>query len=109
MGDPLLTSDATLTCPHGGQATIAPATTAAMAGGTVCTTGDLVTIAGCAFTIGPSPSPCLTVQWLTSSATTTVQGLAALTTGSLGLCLNAAQAPQGPVVVSPAQTAAAAT
>ena len=58
MGEPLLTVSATVTCPHGGQGTIAPSQSAVVAGSTVCTEADQVTIAGCPFTIGPNPSPC---------------------------------------------------
>lgn len=109
MTGPLLTSDATLTCPHGGQGTITPTQSAVSAGGTVCTSNDQVTIAGCPFMTGPNPSPCLTVQWQTASTKTTAGGAAPLTASSVGLCLNPAQAPQGPLVISPAQTKAVAT
>jgi hypothetical protein len=109
VGDPFLTTAATVTCPHGGQATIAPSQSAAVAGAAICTESDQVTIAGCPFTIGPNPSPCVTVQWQSSSQSTKLSGLAALTAGSVGLCLSAASAPQGPVVLAPAQFQAAAT
>jgi hypothetical protein len=109
MGDPLLTVDATVTCPHGGQGTISPSQSAVVAGGTVCTEDDDVTIEGCPFTIGPNPSPCMSVEWQTASTSATAGGAAILTTGSVGLCLNAAEAPQGPVDLAPAQTAAVAT
>lgn len=109
MGAPLLTVDATVTCPHGGQGTIVPAQAAVMAGSTVCTQADEVVIAGCPFMIGPSPSPCVSVQWQTASSTTTTAGMAALTISSQGLCLNPAGAPQGPVILIPAQAAAVAT
>ncbi len=109
MGEPLLTVNATVTCPHGGQATIAPAQDAVVAGATVCTEADQVTIAGCPFTIGPNPSPCISVQWQSASATSTAGGAAVLTAGSVGLCLNAAAAPQGPVILVPAQATAVAT
>jgi len=109
MGEPLLTVNATVTCPHGGQGTIAPAQSAVVAGATVCTENDQVTIAGCPFTIGPNPSPCVSVQWQSASTTSMAGGAAMLTTGSVGLCLNSEAAPQGPVVLVPAQAAAVAT
>ena len=109
MGDPVLTVSATVTCPHGGQGTITPAQAAVVAGDTVCTEADQVTIAGCSFTVGPNPSPCVLVQWQSASTTTTASGLAILTAASEGLCLNPAGAPQGPVVLTPAQAAAVAT
>lgn len=109
MADPLLTVGATVTCPHGGQGMIAPSQTNALAGGIVCTQSDQVVIAGCPFFIGPSPSPCVTVQWQSASTTTKAGGAAVLTISSIGLCMSAAQAPQGPVVLAPAQTVAGAT
>ncbi|MET9019917.1 hypothetical protein ABZV93_08045 [Actinopolymorpha sp. NPDC004070] len=105
MGDAVLTSSATITCPHGGQGTIAPSQTAASAGAAICTQDDQVTIAGCAFTVGPNPSPCVSVEWETSASTAAAGGTALLTIGSVGVCQNAAKAPQGPVVLSPAQVA----
>jgi hypothetical protein len=109
MGDPVLTVSALVWCPHGGQGTIRPAQAAVVAGATVCTEGDQVTIAGCPFTVGGSPSPCVSVLWLTAAVTCTAGGLAVLTTASQGLCINPAGLPQGPVVLSPAQGAAVAT
>lgn len=109
MGEPVLTVSSTVTCPHGGQGTITPSQAAVVAGGTVCTEADLVTITGCPFTIGPNPSPCVLVQWQSASTTTTASGVAILTADSQGLCLNPAGVPQGPVVLVPAQAAAVAT
>jgi len=109
MGDPVLTVSATVTCPHGGQGTITPAQAAVVAGDTACTEADLVTIERCPFTVGPNPSPCVTVQWQSASTTTAASGVAILTAGSQGLCLNPAGVPQGPVVLIPAQAAAVAT
>ena len=109
MSDPMLTVNATITCPHGGQGTITPSQSAVVAGNTVCTQADHVTIAGCPFTIGPNPSPCVSVQWQSASTSSTAGGVALLTGGSQGLCLNPAGAPQGSVVLVPAQTAAVAT
>jgi hypothetical protein len=109
MTAPLLTVDATVMCPHGGQGTIVPTQTAVVAGGVAATQADQVQIAGCPFTIGTNPSPCLTVQWQTASVATTANGTPLLTTNSVGLCLNPAGAPQGPVILVPAQVAAVAT
>jgi hypothetical protein len=109
MGAPLLTVNATVMCPHGGQGTIIPSQTAVVAGGTVCTQADEVIIAGCPFMVGPSPSPCMSVQWQSASASSTAGALAVLIASSEGLCLNPAGAPQGPVILVPAQVAGVAT
>jgi hypothetical protein len=109
MADPMLTASAAVLCPHGGQGTIAPSQTAVLAGSAVCTEADQVTIAGCPFMIGPNPSPCVSVQWQTAATASTAGGAAILTAGSQGLCLNPAAAPQGPVILLPAQVVAVAT
>jgi hypothetical protein len=109
MGAPMLTADASVMCPHGGQGTIMPSQAAVTAGAAVCTSADQVTIAGCPFAIGPSPSPCVLVQWQTASVTCTAGGVAVLTTESQGLCVNPAGAPQGPVILIAAQASAVAT
>lgn len=109
MADPLLTVDAIVTCPHGGQGTITPSQSAVVAGDTVCTESDDVKIEGCPFTIGTDPSPCVSVEWQSTSVSSTAGGGALLTTGSQGICLSDAAAPQGPVILIPAQAAAVAT
>lgn len=106
MSAPLLTTGALVICPHGGQGTIVPSQTATMAGTTVCTQSDMVQIAGCPFTIGPNPSPCLTVKWLTASTVCTADGKPLLTTNSVGLCMSPANTPQGSVALVPGQTVA---
>ena len=50
-----------------------------------------------------SPLPCLTIQWVTGATQTKVHGIPVLLQTSVGLCLNAFQAPQGPAVVVQAQ------
>jgi hypothetical protein len=75
-------------------------------GGFIATASDTFTIAGCPFQIPatpPIPSPCLTVQWLVPDVMVTVDHQPSLSQSSTGLCLNAAQIPQGPVVISAAQ------
>jgi hypothetical protein len=55
-------------------------------------------IAGCAFSPG-APSPCTSIRWVTGAAQTAVHGVPVLLQNSIGLCLNALQAPQGIAVV----------
>jgi hypothetical protein len=98
MAGPSLTAASTLLCPHGGQVTIIPAGSRALAGGApIVTAADTFLIAGCVFTLpGPVPSPCVTVQWVMSGLRVQA-GAPALDAGSAGLCLAATGAPQGPV------------
>lgn len=101
MAGPSLTAAATLMCPHGGQVVIIPSSPRAMAGGApIATTADTFVIAGCPFTLpGPTPSPCIQVQWIVPDLRVKAGGSQALDAGSVGLCMAATGAPQGPVSV----------
>lgn len=110
MGDPVLTTSATITCPHGGQGSIAsPSQSEAKATSEICTKDDEVKVAGCSFMIGNTPSPCMSVEWQTASTACTAGGADILTISSVGLCMTSANVPQGPVTLSPAQTSVTAT
>jgi hypothetical protein len=106
MAGPSLTTASTLTCPHGGQVTIVPASPRAVAGGApLATTADTFIIAGCAFTLpGPVPSPCVQVQWIVPGLRVKAGGGRALDAGSVGLCIGATGAPQGPVIIQATQS-----
>lgn len=88
---PTLTTSSVLSCPHGGVVTGVLAklpTFTPNSGAADLSTADLFAIAGCSF-----PTPCVRVRWISSPALT-------LDIRSIGLCVNAAGAPQGPVVVA---------
>lgn len=100
-----LTPAATMLCPHGGTVTGIPSGSRVLAGTPVLTTVDTFLVAGCPFTLpGPASSPCVTVRWVVPDRRTTVGGAPTLSTDSVGLCLSAAQAPQGTVIVAATQT-----
>jgi len=64
----LLHQGATVLCMHGGQAQ--PMTTnfrVKVGGQQVVTQSDLYSISGCPFTVGTSPSPCVTSQWVNAA------------------------------------------
>ena len=83
---PLLTTTSTVICPHAGQAILTTSDTQAFVDGApVLLITDLHPIAGCTFAPG---------------------GVPALLQTSVGLCLNAFQAPQGPAIVVQTQTKA---
>ena len=105
MAGPSLTAASTLLCPHGGQVTIIPASPRAIAGGApIATTADTFLVAGCIFTLpGPVASPCVQVQWIVPGLRLKAGGAQALDAGSVGLCLAATGAPQGPVSVMATQ------
>ena len=65
---------------------------------------DQFMISGCPFMMGNVPSPCMTVKWLVADMRDTVNKAATLSSGSTGLCMSAAQVPQGPVNIVNTQT-----
>ncbi|HUB51275.1 MAG TPA: hypothetical protein VL986_03960 [Terracidiphilus sp.] len=100
----LLTAAATMMCPHGGMVTATPSQTNAQAGGSpILQATDTFIIAGCSFAPGGVYTPCVSVQWSMPAQHAQV-GSPPLTDSSVGLCLAATQAPQGAVIIQPAQT-----
>jgi len=101
----LLDAGATITCPHAGTALVTPrATRVSLGGQPPLLVDDVVTISGCSFNVSGSPSPCLQVQWQMPATRVTVESSAVLLDTSVGLCVNAASAPQGTAQVSGFQT-----
>ena len=88
---PTLTTASVLRCPHGGTVTGVLAkvpTYMTNSGAADLSTTDPFLVAGCNF-----PTPCVRVRWVSSPALV-------LDIRSVGLCLNAAGIPQGPVLVA---------
>lgn len=106
MAGKTLTTASRLQCPHGGTVQILSSHPAAAAcGHPIATVGDTFLIVGCPFLLPPAiPSPCLTVKWLVSDRVGTVRGSATLSEGSAGMCMSAAQLPQGAVIVQQTQS-----
>jgi hypothetical protein len=101
----LVTTATVATCPHGGTAVFTAGQTEVQAAGApVVVASDTVTVAGCPFVVGTAPSPCLSVEWLVPAMRVTAGGAAVVHDASVGLCLNAASAPQGTLVISSNQT-----
>jgi hypothetical protein len=101
----LLTTASVLMCPHGGTVQIVSSNTRVTAGGDpLARSTDTFIIAGCPFTIPPAePSPCVQVQWVQTAEESQTMGDFNLTEASVGLCIAATQAPQGPVTISATQ------
>ena len=110
MASPLLTTASSLQCPHGGTVSIVSSNSKVSAGASLALANDTFTIAGCPFQIpvGPGmvPHPCIKVQWTKTNLKATVNNQPTLSQDSVGLCLAADQAPQGPVSVVQAQAKA---
>lgn len=102
-----ITINSTLQCPHGGKVQIITTNTRAMADSAfIATISDTFIISGCPFQIPaavPIPSPCITVQWIVTDTRVKVNGNPSISQSSVGICLSAAQIPQGPVMIANTQ------
>jgi hypothetical protein len=105
MGAHILQLGCTIACPHQGQATVVPGNQKVKVDGKFALlVNDTATIAGCIFNVSGVASPCLKIQWSMPATKVKVSGTPVLLETSIGLCLNAAQAPQGPASISGVQT-----
>jgi hypothetical protein len=96
---PILTTASTVMCPHGGLAQLCTSNTQALVNGApILLVTDVHPIVGCPFT-PVAYSPCVTIRWVTAATQTFVQQVPVLLQSSVGLCVNAAQAPQGTALV----------
>ena len=101
MPGPLLHVGATVLCAHGGTATpTAPNVRVLVSGqATVVMTSPYV-IAGCPFTTGTNPMPCVTGQWVVAAMRVTSNGQPLVLMDSQAVC-----APNGtPLIPVTAQT-----
>jgi hypothetical protein len=86
-------------CPHGGLAQLVTSNTEAIVeGAPVLLQTDVHPIVGCPFT-PVAYSPCVTIRWVTAATKTSIRQVPVLLQTSVGLCVNAAQVPQGTAVV----------
>jgi hypothetical protein len=60
---------------------------------------DMHPVVGCPF-VPVAPSPCVLIQWVSGATQVSIRGTPVLLQTSVGLCLNAFGAPQGPAVVA---------
>jgi hypothetical protein len=108
MAGNTLNVNSKLKCPHGGTVQIISANTSVTVDGApAALSTDQFIISGCSFQIpvgvGTVPSPCLTVRWVLTDMRAKVNNTPTLSKGSVGLCQNAAQLPQGKVIISNTQ------
>lgn len=101
----LLRSDSMMMCPHGGTVQVTSSNTRARIGGLFALrASDTFLVAGCPFTIGPTPHPCVQVNWVQPASRGQAVGDFMLTEDSVGLCAAADQAVQGTVMITMAQS-----
>lgn len=100
MPGPIFHVGATAICPHGGQVQTISTNARVLVGGMpAATMGDTYLVAGCVFTVGTKPQPCVRVQWLVPAVRVTVMGQPVILQTSTGLCISADQIPAGPPAV----------
>jgi hypothetical protein len=103
---PILTTASTVMCPHAGQAQLVTTNTEAKVDGApMLLQTDVHPVVGCTFT-PVAYSPCVSIRWVTGATQTQIRGVPVLLQNSVGLCLNAAQVPQGTPLVVQVQTKA---
>lgn len=107
----LLHVNAVMQCTHMGAATTTPTQPRVLVNGQpVATAANIITVAGCLFTLpNGKPQPCVTVKWLMLATRVLVNGQPALlqpspTGAGSGICQSAEQIPQGPPVIGMVQT-----
>ena len=84
----LLHAGATVLCQHGGQATAtAPNPRVKLGGQPVATQTAPWTVAGCPFTTGSGPLPCVTAQFVTASLRVRAGGAPVLLSDSQAVCV----------------------
>jgi hypothetical protein len=107
MAGGALNTMAALQCPHGGTVQIVSSNTRVKAAGApLALATDTYTVVGCPFQIPatpPIPSPCVRVQWVVTDLRNKVNNILTLSQSCAGICLSAAQVPQGPVVIASTQ------
>jgi hypothetical protein len=99
----VLTTEATMMCPHGGTVTAVSSNMKVLAGTSVLRPNDTFIVAGCVLNVSGAPHPCVTVEWQMPSTKVNADGAAALTTDSIGMCKAGDQAIQGTVMVMSTQ------
>lgn len=100
---PILTTTSTVMCPHGGQALLVTSNTDALIDGApALLQTDVHPVVGCPFT-PVAYSPCVSIRWVSAATQAAVRGVPVLLQTSVGICQNAAQAPQGVAIVAQVQ------
>ncbi len=105
MPGAILQQGCMIQCPHGGVAQVVTSNRKVKLGGSpVLLPTDTFIVAGCPFTIGTKPQPCLTIEWMLEAVRVKADGVGVLLESSVGLCKSAEGVPQGTALVSAVQT-----
>ena len=99
----ILTIDNQVQCPHGGQAILVTTNSAFLVDGSpALLETDMPVVVGCPFTVGVVYSPCVLIEWTGAAEMLTVDDAGVVLETSVGLCSNAAGAPQGVAIINDA-------
>lgn len=110
MPGPVLHSGATAQCPHGGVLTIIAASPRVVVSGMpAAVLTDQGMVAGCVFTVGTKPQPCVTTKWMVAATRVMANGQPLLINPLTALCFSADQIPGGPPIITGSQTRVIAT
>jgi hypothetical protein len=109
MGAAVITTGSQVQCPHGGRAVLTTANHRLGArSGHVLLERDVHLVSGCPFTVGTTPSPCVRIEWQAPATRVAAAGTQVLLETSVGVCVNAGNAPQGVAQVVQAEPQVAA-
>jgi len=110
MPGPVLHTGASATCPHGAPLNIIAASPRVMVSGMpAAVLTDQGLVAGCPFTVGPKPQPCVTTRWIAGATRVIANGQPLLINPCVAICLSADQIPNGPPIILGPQTRVIAT
>jgi hypothetical protein len=105
MGALILQLGCSIKCPHQGTGNVINTNFRVKVGGNYALLApDTYTIAGCPFTLGTSPHPCVTIEWTAPAQRVKVISKPVLLQTSIGLCKAADQAVQGTAIITGVQT-----
>ena len=101
----ILTTASTVTCTHGGQATLTTSNTKVKVDGVpALLESDIHSVVGCPFTVpGPKPQPCIRIEWSGGATMCKAGGTGVLVKSSVGKCISAEGATQGLAIVGMTQ------
>jgi hypothetical protein len=110
MPGPVLHAGATATCPHGAPLNIIAASPrVTVSGMPAAVVSDQGVVAGCPFTVGPKPQPCVTTRWMVGATRVLASGQPLLINPCVAIVFSADQIPAGPPIIMASQTRVIAT
>jgi hypothetical protein len=101
-----LTATSSISCPHGGVVIPIPTSQVSCGADPALVSTDTFTVGGCGFVLVLVPHPCVLVQWVAAATRCSSGQTPMLTLDSVGLCVAADGAVQGPAIIQSTQPSA---